>query len=117
MTCRRLLVLGLPAGLVALAVAAWLLWPRTAITRENAAKIQPGMTLAEVEAFLGGPARDESTGPLTDDDDVDDEPAGFPVVLFAPSCDGEMIAAHDRHFWISDSVVVRVCFNPEGRTL
>jgi hypothetical protein len=59
---RRLLLFGLPAGLLLLAVVgAWLVWPRTAITRENAAKIQPGTTLAEVEAILGGPARDESS--------------------------------------------------------
>ena len=56
---RRLLLLALPA-LVALTGGGWLFWPRTAITRENAAKIQVGMTLAEVEAILGGPARDEA---------------------------------------------------------
>jgi hypothetical protein len=60
----RLLLFALPGALVATMLAAWVLWPRTAITRENAAKIQPGMTLAEVEAILGGPARDEAMGPL-----------------------------------------------------
>jgi hypothetical protein len=58
---HRLLLLSLPA-LVALTVGAWLLWPRSAITRENAEKIQSGMTPAEVEAILGGPPRDESRG-------------------------------------------------------
>lgn len=61
---RRLLLLALPVGLLVLAIGVGLLWPRTAITRENAAKIEPGMTLAEVEAKLGGPARDETTGPV-----------------------------------------------------
>jgi hypothetical protein len=56
---RRLLLIAVPAFLAALGVGLWLLWPRTAITPENAAKIQPGMALAEVEAILGGPARDE----------------------------------------------------------
>jgi hypothetical protein len=41
----------------------WLLLPGTAITRENFARIQEGMTLKDVEEILGGPARDESTGP------------------------------------------------------
>jgi hypothetical protein len=56
---RRLLLLWLTAATVAGLVTAWLLWPRPAITRENAAKIQVGMTSAEVEAILGGPPRNE----------------------------------------------------------
>ena len=56
---RRLMLFCLPAAMVAGLTVAWLSWPRTAITRENAERIQPGMTLAEVEAILGGPARDE----------------------------------------------------------
>jgi hypothetical protein len=55
MTRRRFLFLSLAAAVVALAIGVWLLWPRTAITRENAEKIRLGMTLAEVEAILGGP--------------------------------------------------------------
>jgi hypothetical protein len=43
----------------------WLVWPRSGITRENAARIQNGMTLEEVEVILGGPARDDATGPAT----------------------------------------------------
>jgi hypothetical protein len=49
---RRLLLFTMPA-LALLAVGVLLLWPRTAITRENAAKIREGMTRAEVEAILG----------------------------------------------------------------
>jgi hypothetical protein len=60
---RRRLLLFILASVAVLAVGAWLLWPRTAITRENAAKIKEGMTLAEVEAILGGPARNESDMP------------------------------------------------------
>ena len=69
--CRRLLLFALLAGLLVLGVGVWLLWPRTAITRENAGKIQVGMTLAEVEAIFGesgaatprGQARPGTTGP------------------------------------------------------
>ena len=62
MTRRRLLMFGFLVMLVMLGVGVWLLLPTTAITRENAAKIQEGMTLAEVEAILGGPARSEADG-------------------------------------------------------
>jgi hypothetical protein len=60
-TRRRVLLFGLLAGLLALGAGVWLLWPRTAITRENAAKIRDGMTLTEVEAILGGPATGQPT--------------------------------------------------------
>jgi hypothetical protein len=63
---RRLLI-AVPVALVLALTFAWLPWPPTAITAENAARIQPGMTLAEVKAILGGPERDESTGPLASD--------------------------------------------------
>jgi hypothetical protein len=54
---RRLLLFGLAAGLIVLAVGTWLLWPQpTAITEENYGKIRVGMTREEVEAILGGPA-------------------------------------------------------------
>jgi hypothetical protein len=55
---RRLLAI---LAVVVLAVSGWLLWPRTGITPENAAKIRPGMTMAEVETLLGGPAGDYRT--------------------------------------------------------
>jgi hypothetical protein len=40
----------------AIAVALWLLAPRPRLTEEHLARIRPGMTLAEVEEVLGGPA-------------------------------------------------------------
>src|SRR5262245_43912220 len=58
---RRLLLLALPAAGLALGLVALL--PGTspsAITLENAGKIRVGMTLAEVEALLGGPQRNET---------------------------------------------------------
>ena len=72
MTTRRRLLL--PSLLACLATLAVVLWPRTAITPENAAKIQAGMTLTEVEALLGGPARDEGMG-------VAEDLVGQPVVM------------------------------------
>src|SRR5262249_60673684 len=52
---RRLLLFGLLAVMAALAVAVWLVWPRSAINRANYERIEQGMTRAEVEAILGGP--------------------------------------------------------------
>src|SRR5882724_3097118 len=54
-TRRRLLVFGPLASLLVLGMRS--AWPRTAITRANAARVQKGMTLDQVEAILGGPAR------------------------------------------------------------
>ncbi len=58
MTRRGLLLLAAAVALGPL-VGCWLLTPRTAIMRWNAARIEIGMTPAEVEAILGGPARQE----------------------------------------------------------
>jgi hypothetical protein len=60
---RRIIAFACIAVLGITAAGVWLLWPRpTAITSENAERIQFGMTLQEVEAILGGPARDETDG-------------------------------------------------------
>ena len=64
MNRRRLVLIGLLAAFLAAGAAVWLFWPRTAITRENAAKVRVGMTLVEVETILGGSPRNETTGPL-----------------------------------------------------
>jgi hypothetical protein len=96
---RRLVLFGLPAGLAVLAFAAWLLWPRTAITRENAAKIQQGMTLAEVQAVLGEPADPRGEDSALWPDDV--IPAGSRLVV--------------GRFWVGDDVLVVVAFDRGGR--
>src|SRR5436309_534757 len=63
---RRILIGALLLAFVLLAGYGLLWWyfapPASAINRANALKIKPGMTLAEVEAILGGPARDELGG-------------------------------------------------------
>ncbi len=48
-----------------LGAVAWLLWPESAVTPENARRIQRGMTLTEVEDILGGPACDDRWGPAS----------------------------------------------------
>lgn len=64
-TRQRLLLLGLVTGSLVLGAGFWVLWPRpSAITVENAEKIRTGMSLADVEILLGGPPRNETTGPL-----------------------------------------------------
>jgi hypothetical protein len=73
MSRHRLLLFGVPIALVGVVwFALWLAQPHTAITLENAALIREGMTLAEVEAILGGPERDESSGPVEEDMTVED---------------------------------------------
>jgi hypothetical protein len=112
---RRLLLFVPSTGLVGLAVAAWLLWPRTAIKRANAAKIKEGMTLAEVEAILGGPARDDYTGPT--------EPArprtlgdiAGPGGSNPPSKPRSVEAWHSLEWWTSDRAYILVALTEDGR--
>jgi hypothetical protein len=119
---RRALLLGLAAA-VAL-VAAWLLWPRTAITRENGAKIREGMALAEVEAILGGPARNEAGGTVILDEDAD-VPAGDQRAAIVAQrwrlWQDAWIELRDRGAaerplqWGSDWVVITIHLDGEGR--
>jgi hypothetical protein len=66
-----------------------LLWPRTAITPENAAKVREGMTREEVEAILGGPERDEYGGPLLADSTPEEAQGEFARLFANPGGDGE----------------------------
>ena len=56
---RRVYLLGVGLALVALAFVLTdrLLW-QPGLTEVNVKRLRPGMTLAEVEALLGGPATD-----------------------------------------------------------
>jgi hypothetical protein len=92
-----------------LATGLWLVWPRTAITRENAAKIRNGMSLADVQALLGGPARDDSTSRLM----FADGPGQLITI------NGKVPLENDAPFpayreWISDTVIVTVIFDENG---
>ncbi len=95
---RRLVLLALTTFVV-LVAGAWALWPRTAITPENAAKIQEGMTLAQVEEILGGPERDDTTGPL-------ECSMGFSVILGNRP---------QPLIWISDHITIQVVLGLDGR--
>ena len=46
---------GLALVALALLLTDWLLW-QPGLTEDNVRRLRPGMTLAEVEALLGGPA-------------------------------------------------------------
>jgi hypothetical protein len=115
MTRRVLLMFGL-LSIAALGLAGfWLLWPSSAINRENAAKIRDGMSLAEVEAILGGPARDDSTGPVMADLHDDD---GRPLTerelirTLAGMWENNIPAPK---FWRSNQVMIGVHLDPSGR--
>jgi hypothetical protein len=104
---RRQLLFAMPGALVLLGVVWVALWhakPRTAITRENAARIQEGMTLAEVETILGGPA----TG----------QPTTRPWVTF-PDPSGWMSQRtsdkDQRVWWCTNEIHVGVTVNANGQ--
>ncbi len=118
---RRALLLGIVIALAALAGTVWLLWPRTAISRENAEKVCAGMTRAEVEAILGGPARDEATGPieLDYDDSSDGDMRSLLRMARVRLWMVELVQARDDpdHYriWQSNQVAVWVEFGADGR--
>jgi hypothetical protein len=100
---RRVLLLGLAGCLAALACVVFLAQDRSAINPANYEKIQVGMPLAEVETILGGPARDESSGPIREDS-VDENDLGpqLQVVTF------RIAYAKDLQLWTSDRLMIRV---------
>ncbi len=112
---RHFLFLSLVSVVVALAVGLWLLWPRTAITRENAAKIKVGMTLAEVESILGGPDRDEGTGTFiyTDESREWDGARGNGVITATTNVRKDGSEYQGRRMWKSDTVMILIDFNEE----
>jgi hypothetical protein len=94
-----------------LAVGGWVL-PHTAITPGNAARIEVGMTLQQVEEILGGPARDESTREL----DVDECSVGLAQWVHQ-HCQ-EMPIAERFSFgrlWVSDGGMIDVHFDADAR--
>jgi len=114
-TLRRLLVCGLLSGLLVLGAGAWLLWPRPGITRANAVKIQPGMTLAAVEAILDGRDRDDaSDGPLELDDPVPTQLTQFEYARFKQEAHADTRRVRR---WRSDDVTIHVDFDAEEHVL
>jgi hypothetical protein len=98
----RLYLLGVGLVLVALAflLADWVVSTRPGITRANCSRIQPGMTLRDVEDLLGGPANFEH--PLI----VDDGKGR----VFAFGDDGETV----QRTWHDDHGMVDVSFGADG---
>jgi hypothetical protein len=96
---RRKLLVALAGLAVVLAAGVVVLWPRamppSLVTKENCARVQLGMSRAEVEVILG-PAGDYSTDPRW----ASDWPApGRP----------------DSARWLSDRGAIYVCFDASGR--
>lgn len=118
---------------------AWLLFfrPTSHITNQNFAVLQVGMTQAQVERILGGPARDECGQPVivwvprgdtlnslridpeSRRDSIlfrEDSPAPgtredvFVVAGISPRGDHELV-------WLSDSLLIAILFDENGRLI
>jgi hypothetical protein len=111
MTRRRVLLLGSVAVVVALVVGWWAVPRPSAINPENAAKINEGMTLAEVEAILGGPPLDESTMGILRDAVTNDE--AIPRRIEGPRW-GAGKRDGSIHRWASDAAYIRIIGNTAG---
>jgi hypothetical protein len=101
MTPRRLLLLALPSVIVLLGIVGWLLWPAqatTTITRENAERIENGMAIEQVEKILGGPARDETTGPTR---------------IFCATVPENVTS----YWWMTDQLFVVACCDNDARVV
>jgi hypothetical protein len=107
---RRLLLLAPPIVAVVLA-GVWVLLPTSVITRENAAKIREGMTLADVETILGGPARDETTGPVIREDPPEFAPPDSSGRRFRIT----ILDMRPHLEWHSDQVRIWVHVDTDGR--
>jgi hypothetical protein len=119
MNRRRSLVLSLAVVVVGLSAGVWLLWPRTAITRENAARIQKGMTRVEVLTILGGPPRDESNGRMGLDDPDEDNAEEMRHERLRQWIDSRLRADFDpdggpRAKWQSNQVVIYIWWDEAG---
>ncbi len=105
------LALSLAAVMVGLPMGMWLMprLPSTAITRENAERIESGITLGDVERILGGPARDECSGPVKDDE------GGFNTIDFPP--DDDLTGTAQSMQWKSDRVSVTIDLDAHNRVI
>src|SRR5262249_32296804 len=105
-TRRRVLLIGLVIVLVVAAVCAPMVWPRSsAITRENEARTHERMSWDQLKVILGGPPRDESTGPTELD------PGALAVRIGRPTPP----SVTRIYEWISDEVLIRVAFDADGQ--
>jgi hypothetical protein len=101
---RHWLYLLLAAIMAVVAAGGWVYWleVRPGITRQNAARIQDGMTIAEVEALLGGPAGDYQT-------------PGRPHTTYMYHYAHPVGSVEKK--WIGDEGLAIVAFDSEGRVV
>jgi hypothetical protein len=120
-----ILGIGLLIGCIAAAIVCYATAePQSPINGENAARIQVGMTLAEVEQLLGGPARDESSGKLAsvcDESEFSELTVHFfkhPPVFCSAGMTIFLNNGKEAHsfpiLWVSDRLIVRVFLDTEG---
>jgi hypothetical protein len=125
MARRHLLLFALSVGVVLVLAIAWGLWPRTAITAENATKIQPGMTFFAVECTLSGPPRDDSTGAIAAEEDAtieDPDERHFQATMRADMFAREVWGgpfddAQCTRVWVCDQLIIRVDFDQTSRVV
>jgi hypothetical protein len=115
---RWALVMASSVGLVGL--AAYLEPFQPAINDKNAARIQVGMTLADVEAILGGPARDVATGALEPENELlgtaEYWAAGVNIDLYrAETQCPDSPDARCIYAWTTNHVMVVVHLDRQGR--
>jgi hypothetical protein len=86
--------------------AFWLTTPKHRISKQRIEQIEPGMTLAEVEAIFGVPPGDYSSNAGTAE-----TPLGWETVWL---CDPTMLTEPEgeRKVWIGEGIAVDVFFNP-----
>jgi hypothetical protein len=90
-----------------------ILWPRSAITRRNYERIHIGMPLAEVDHVLGGPSRDESSGPLWSDESAG-ESVDWALLTFRVKYSmGGPPPPHQE--WLTDQLIVLVELDEDDR--
>jgi hypothetical protein len=100
------LLVGVLTVLVLIGAGIRVLWPGpSAVTRENEARIHEGMGTEELQEILGGPPRDDSTGPTELDPDALIDRIGEPAPL----------SVTPIYEWRSDQVLIRVHFDAAGR--
>src|ERR1700738_701338 len=102
---RRRLILSATLLMTSALIALRVIWPETPISRVNAARIPSGLSRDDVEALLGGPARDDSTDVLIPDYH---DPVVIPNTRIPPWAPLE---------WRSDEVIIRVTFDLDDHVL
>ena len=93
---RRLLWLGVAACLILAGFALLFLLSKCLVTRENCEKIERGMTKQHVEALLGGPAGDYSSG------------------LYYAEFVNNNGGFFEKEEWVGNQAAVRVWFDVKG---